>query len=270
MSGTNVPYAPPVLTQEQAAEFPGTDLGGFALAWIAFRRSSPCTARRTLYPYFTAPKPEEVDENDVLFGPDREEAYRRLMWQFRKCQRGRLFQRYFDDAHNAYYKSETIPGLVLLKQWSEEIPMGTGVATAQIRSVRQENYDLVYDCVESLPKSLPKDFLGNRVHAPVLAPSRGLLEKVRSLKDAGSWNEQAFYQVFAPAYLTELLAPEPYALLREIADGAETKSIVLACSCGNGLLCRREILRRAIEQIRASKRENAENIEKEGASDGAA
>lgn len=235
-------YSPPALSPEQAAEFPGQLLSGFALAWLTFRRSSPCTTKKASFQYFTAPGEQGMSEEDVLYGPERDASYKSLMWHFRRCQRAHAFDRYFDAAHNQYYESKTLPGLVLLKEWSLEQPALPGLYTGSFRSVKPEDYDEIWLVVRGL-KSMPKNPVGNIYHVPLLAPSRQLWYHYLDLKKAGNWNGSTFRADFAPRYLQEMLQPEANAKLRELHEKIKTETVLCACYCTDESLCHRSLIR---------------------------
>ena len=237
-----MPYSEPALSPEQKAEFPSPDLGRFALAWLSFRRSSPCTTEKTSFPYFTAQKAEEMAEDDILFGPDRTAAHKNLMWAFRRCQRLRLFDRYFDAAHAQFYESATLPGLVLLKEWASEQVTLPGLYTGSFRSIKPENYDEIWLIVRGL-KAMPKNPLGNIYHVPVLSPSQQLWYHYLDLKKAGKWDQASFMNDYAPKFLNEMLQPEPFAKLKELRERTKTEAILCACYCPDEDLCHRRMVR---------------------------
>ena len=237
-----MPYSEPALSPEQKAEFPGPDLERFALAWVTFRRSSPCTTDKASFRYFTAPKAEEMDEDDILFGPDRNLAHKALMQAFRRCQRMRLFDRYFDPAHAQFYESRTLPGLVLLKEWASEQATAPGLYTGSFRSIKPEEYDEIWLVVRGL-KSMPKNPLGNIHHVPLLAPSQPLWYHYLDLKRAGRWDRTSFMEDYAPKFLNEMLQPEPLAKLKELHERTKTEAILCACYCPDEDLCHRKLIR---------------------------
>ncbi len=241
-------YLPPALTPEQKAEFPGPDLERFALAWLTFRRSSPCTTEKSSFPYFTAPKAGEMDEDDVLFGPDRVAAHKALMWAFRRCQRLRLFGRYFDTSHAQFYESGTLPGLVLLREWASEQVAAPGLYTGSFRMVRPEDYDEIWLIVRGL-KAMPKNPLGNIRHVPLLSPSKGLWYHYLDLKKAGNWNRDTFMTDYAPKFLNEMLQPEAYAKLKELHERTKSETILCACYCADEDLCHRKLVRMIMETM---------------------
>lgn len=242
-------YAIPVLTKEQEAEFPGELLTGFANAWLAFRHSSPCTTQKATFPYFTVPGQDEMEEPDILYGPDREQAYGRLMWYFRRCQRARAFDRYFDAAHAQYYEAESVKGLVLLREWTEEQVTPPGLYTGSFRSVKPDQYDEIWLIVRGL-KSMPKNPLGNIFHVPAIAPSKNLWYHYLDLKKAGNWNEQTFLADYAPKYLNEMLQPGSMAKFRELLEKTKTQAILCACYCGDENLCHRRLVRMIYDTMR--------------------
>ena len=81
------------------------------------------------------------------------------MWAFRKCQRAKAFDQFFDAAHAHYYEARTIPGLVLLRKWTSEMPVLPGLYTGSFRAIKPEDYDEIWLIVRGL-KSMPKNPLG--------------------------------------------------------------------------------------------------------------
>lgn len=247
-------YPAPVLSPEQALEFPGDLLGRFALAWISFRRSSPCTSEKRSFPYFQAPREEDMAEADILYGPDRELAYRNLMHAFRSCQRARAFDPYFDAAHNQYYESGTIPGLVLLKEWSQEQVTAPGLYTGSFSAIKPDAYDEIWLIVRGL-KSMPKNPVGNIYHVPLLSPSKPLWYHYLDLKKAGNWNRDTFMGDYAPRFLNEMLQPEAYAKLKELHEKTKTQAILCACYCRDEDLCHRSLVRMIQDTMSGPKEE---------------
>ena len=245
------------LSPEQAEEFPGEDLGRFALAWLEFRRSSPCTTERRSFPYFTAPGEDSMGEADVLYGPDRELAYKKLMWAFRKCQRSRVFDPYFDPAHRQYYPAATIPGLVLLKEWASERVAMPGLYTGSLRTVKPEAYDEVW-ILEEDAKAVPADPVGNVRHVPVLAPSGRLRELRKAMRDAGRWDPDGFMETYAPAYLREMLRPGAYAALRELHGKTGSLAVLCTSRCRDEDLSHRRLVRMVLDTMSEGGEENAE------------
>lgn len=241
-------YSEPALSAAQKDEFPGPDLERFALAWLAFRRSSPCTTDKASFKYFTAPKAEEMDEDDVLFGPDRVLAHKALVQAFRRCQRLKLFDRYFDAAHAQFYESRTLPGLVLLKEWTSEQVVMPGLYTGSFKMIKPEDYDEIWLIVRGL-KTMPKNPLGNIYHVPLLAPSQTLWYHYLDLRNAKKWDHGAFMSDYAPKFLNEMLQPEAYAKLKELHEKTRTQAILCACYCPDESLCHRSLVRMILETM---------------------
>lgn len=237
------------LSPEQMAEFPTPELAAFAAAWLDFQRSSPCTTEKRSFAYFTAPGQDAMAEPDILYGPDREQAYKKLMWSFRRCQRMGLLDRYFDAAHNQYYESKTIKGLVLLKEWSIESVAKPGLYTGSFRRIVPEDYDQIWLIVRGL-KAMPKNPLGNICHVPLLSPSKGLWYHYLDLKKAGKWDRRAFMMDYAPKFLEEMLKPEPRAKLEELRELAKSQAILCACYCTDENLCHRSLVKAIYQTMR--------------------
>ena len=108
-----------ILTPAQEREFGTPLLQAFAKSYIAFQRSSPYTTRRKLFRYFEPLSVDELPERDALFGADREEAYKALMKDFEACLMVGAFDNLFE-GKNHYWRSETLPKLVILKKWLEK------------------------------------------------------------------------------------------------------------------------------------------------------
>ena len=246
-------YGSQTLTEQQLKEFGTPELQGFALAYLKFLHSSPCTSKRKEFPYFKAPDEAHADENDVLYGPDRERAYKDLMWHFRKCQRAKAFDGFFDAAHNQYYESASIPGLVLLKEWIHERTVAPGLYTGSFRDIKPEEYDEVWICLRSL-KSMPKNPLGNIKHVQVLSPSTGLWHDYLDWRNAGKWDHKTFRDLYSPRFLKEMLQPQAYGKLQELEMLTRTKAVLVVCYCADESLCHRSLLKKIINQMKASVR----------------
>lgn len=108
-----------VLTPEQLEEFDTPLLRKFAEDYARFRRSSPYTGFRKLYRYFEPMSADELPDAALLFGEDREIAYKRLLRSFDACRMTREFDKFFADK-TYYWKSATLPKLVILKSWLSE------------------------------------------------------------------------------------------------------------------------------------------------------
>jgi len=104
------------LTDEQKSEFNTENLQKFANAYLNFMHSSPYTSKRKVWGYFSPPNEEHADENDILYGCNRDQAYKELMSIFSLCRFLNEFDPLFGDK-TLYWKSKTLPGLVLLKKW---------------------------------------------------------------------------------------------------------------------------------------------------------
>ena len=243
-----MPYQPPALSPEQEKEFPGEAVKAFALAWLTFQRSSPCTSDKIRFKYFQAPAAEKMAEDDVLYGPDRDLAYRRLMHAFRRCQRLRAFDPYLGPGHTQYYQSETLPGLAVMAEWAREQVTMPGLYTGSFRSIRAEDYDEIWLIVRGL-KAMPKNPAGNIFHVPLLAPSQQLWYRYLDMKKAGRWDRATFDAVFAPAYLKEMLRPEPRAKLKELHGKIKDQAVLCACYCTDENLCHRSLVRMILQAM---------------------
>lgn len=104
------------LTDPQKEEFPTPKLQEFALAYLEFIHSSPCTAKRKKYRYFEPLPEEKLSKQEILYGKDREKTYNALMVKYELCRVMGEFSLLFGDK-NLYWKSKTIPGLVIIKKW---------------------------------------------------------------------------------------------------------------------------------------------------------
>lgn len=240
-----------VLTAEQQAEFATPDLAAFALAYLTFQHSSPCTQKTPSYRYFAAPDEAHALEDDVLFGPNRENAYKDLMLRFNDCRKKQSFVPFFDAAHNQYYESRTIPGLVLLKEWASMQSVAPGLYTGAFRDIKPETYDEIWICVRSL-KAMPKNPLGNIKHVIDLSPSKGLWLDYLDWRKAGKWNHETFQTEYATRFLKEMLQPVPYKKLQELEMLTRTKSVLIVCYCSDESLCHRSLLKQIINQMKAS------------------
>ncbi len=111
-----MPYTIKQLTPQQLAEFASPKLESFALAYLQFAHSSPCTAKHTVFPYFEPLPENKLTDNEILYGMNRETAYKNLMIQFDVCKISGEFEKLFQDKMH-FWKSRTIPGLIILKAW---------------------------------------------------------------------------------------------------------------------------------------------------------
>lgn len=104
------------LTEEQALEFDTPLLQIFAKSFIVFQNSSPCTAKRKLYRYFEPLKDDQLSNDSILYGPDREKSYNELLSNFKACKMANEFDKFFIDKKH-HWQSESIPRLIILKEW---------------------------------------------------------------------------------------------------------------------------------------------------------
>lgn len=104
------------LNDVQNTEFDTPLLKIFAKSYLNFQHSSPCTSKRKLYRYFEPIPDDQLPENDILFGADRETTYKELLCEFRACLMAHEFDKFFENKTH-YWKSKTIPGLIILRKW---------------------------------------------------------------------------------------------------------------------------------------------------------
>ena len=110
-----------VLSPEQLEEFDTPMLQNFAKAYLEFQHSSPCTSKRKLFKYFEPLSTEELEENEILFGADREKTYQTLLAEFKVCIVAKEFDKFFQQKNKTlYWQSKTLPKLVILKKWLSE------------------------------------------------------------------------------------------------------------------------------------------------------
>lgn len=204
-------------------EFPTPRLAAFAAAWQSFQRSSPVTAARASFPYFSAPDADHMDENDVLYGRDRNEAYGELMDAFTACRKAGEFGRFFDASHTRYWESRSLPGLVLLSQWAKSPSAPPGLYLAPAKAASPSVYDVVIFTAASVPEKAKNPY-GNLYAAPALAPRDG-------------------YETYLRTTQADALA----ALIR----GAETRSVCLA----GGTSASRNILKQVILTLQGGENE---------------
>jgi hypothetical protein len=105
-----------VLSELQMSEFTTPVLQNFAKAFIKFQHSSPATTNKKVFKYFEPLPIEQLSDNDILYGADREETYKDLMFLFRLCIMSNQFDKFFENK-NLYWQSQTIPNLVLMRKW---------------------------------------------------------------------------------------------------------------------------------------------------------
>ena len=240
------------LTPEQAAEFPTDSLQAFAKAYLDYQRSSPCTAKKSRYAYFTAPKAEDMCEDYVLFGPDREQAHAALMRAFRACRQRMDFDRYFDEKHAQYFESKSIPGLVVTKEMlagMNLLPPGVYTGNYYKEKGSLAKYAEAWICMRSAPKDI-HDTFGNIRLIPELSPSKDLFLWFRREKANGTWDKQKFDTVFAPRFLQEMLQDEPMKILRQLERESRTKPVAVLCTCYDENLCHRSLVKMIIDRMR--------------------
>lgn len=248
------------LTDAQLNEFPAGPLAEFAAAWLEFQHSSPCTTEKASFRYFSAPKAENMAEHDVLYGPDRGAAYKKLMWAFRRCQRQKLFDPYFGPGHTKYYESQSIKGLVLLSQWTQEQVPAPGLYDGPAIPQRPEDYDEIWLAV---PDGKPyKNPVGNVRPMPELAAPDDIMAKFYAEAKSNHWDESSFYGWFAPAWLRSLLNPKARAALSELAKRSRSEAIYLAAP-GRAEPAPRTVIRLAIDAMGGAEheKENAKNAD---------
>ncbi len=240
------------LNETQLAEFPTEPLRGFAKAYLDYQRSSPCTAKKKRYAYFTAPNADHMQEDYVLFGPDRDEAHASLMRSFRSCRQRMEFDRYFDERHSQYFESKSIPGLVVTKEMLASVsllPPGVYPGNYYKEKDALAKYAEVWICMRSAPKDI-KDTFGNIILMPDLSPSKDLFFWFRREKANGTWDQQKFDTVFAPRFLSEMLQPGPLATLQRLEQESRAKPIAILCTCHEESLCHRSLIAKIVEQMR--------------------
>ena len=105
------------LTAEQQNEFYTPTMKEFAESYLDFMHSSPYTSKQKVFKYFQPPKTEDMTNEDLMFGEQRDKAYNRLMANFRVCLFVGDFENFFNEKRNIYYQSKTIPTLVIFRKW---------------------------------------------------------------------------------------------------------------------------------------------------------
>ena len=106
----------PELTPEQLEEFDTPILQIFLKSYLRFRHSSPYTSHRKLFRFFEPMKPEELSEQDNLYGINRKAAYKTLIDNFRACKAMHEFDKFFENK-TYHWQSSSTPSLILLKSW---------------------------------------------------------------------------------------------------------------------------------------------------------
>ena len=104
------------LSESQMSEFTTPVLQNFAKAFIKFQHSSPATTNKKVFKYFEPLPIEQLSDRDILYGENREETYKDLMFLFRLCCMSNQFDKFFENK-NLYWQSQTIPNLVLMRKW---------------------------------------------------------------------------------------------------------------------------------------------------------
>lgn len=90
---------------------------------------------------------------------------------------------------------------------------------------------------------LKGDIPPHAIHEPRLSPSRQLFHKYLEAKADGKLNAEWFQQVYAKAYLREIITDRKNLLLLDrLYQDSYAKSILLAGLCEDETLCHRSIL----------------------------
>lgn len=80
-------------------------------------------------------------------------------------------------------------------------------------------------------------------HVPQLSPSRELFGTYCQMKKAGTWNDEAFFKVYVPKFLSEMLEPSARDKLNLLwKKHNEGKTVVIVCYCVKDYLCHRSIV----------------------------
>ena len=104
------------LTEEQEKEFDTPLLQEFARNFLRFQHSSPCTTNRKRFRYFEPLKEEDLTDDEVIYGYDREKAYSELMTSFKVCRIAGEFDKFFVNK-KLYWQSKTMTKIVIMKKW---------------------------------------------------------------------------------------------------------------------------------------------------------
>lgn len=107
------------LTQNQLKEFDSENLKTFAEKFLDYNHSTPLFATKINYKFFApARKPSE---HDILYGKNRDTAYDELMDIFSLCVLANEFNKFFADNDYHFWRSKTIPEIVIFKKWLMEV-----------------------------------------------------------------------------------------------------------------------------------------------------
>lgn len=107
------------LTDEQNLEFDSENLKQFAKAYLDYLHSTPLFTTKKKYKFF--PPAAKPSEHDVLFGKNREESYKKLMDLFNLCILYKEFDKFFEGTKHHFWRSKTIPEIVIFKKWLLEV-----------------------------------------------------------------------------------------------------------------------------------------------------
>ena len=106
------------LSQKQLQEFDSESLQTFAIKYLEYLHSTPLFSTKTRYKFF---KPTaKPSDHDILYGKNREIAYNELMDAFNQCILLQEFNKFFEDNNYHFWRSKTIPEIVIFKKWVME------------------------------------------------------------------------------------------------------------------------------------------------------
>lgn len=80
-------------------------------------------------------------------------------------------------------------------------------------------------------------------HVPELSPSPALFRTYLTMQKQGTWNDNAFHQIYVPTFLNEMLQEPAKNKLNLLWKKArEGKNIAIACFCPEARCCHRSII----------------------------
>ena len=103
------------LSDVQLKELNALGITDLAYAWLDFKHSTPFPTENDIrnldrkYYYFKAPKTLDMNESDLIWGKNRDKAYKELKEKFRETARKKLLDKIFDDHHKIYWHPKTMP-----------------------------------------------------------------------------------------------------------------------------------------------------------------
>lgn len=118
------------------------------------------------------------------------------------------------------------------------------ITITNIRNVDYVAYDEVWAIVRSLKHP------GKMRHALELSPSWRLFKQYLQLRNAGTWNSEAFQNFYVPSFLQEMQTVAVKKKLNELVWlDRQGKRIALVCFCSDEAICHRSIIAGILQYV---------------------